>query len=185
MSVDSWFELSTTENGLFQLAGTPTSNYNLLLYGKALLARRSGQTIFFIDNHNVIDHDKLKNDLDNDTTLIRDFFLFTPKNLIELYSIIDDLELLYFQSAHKPVIFISGIFEFLLNKSTNNKSLTIMAHILGLLKEFAVPVFVTNEMRSMPDFDVPFLSFYLPTFFSKVLIISMKGKETEILNYTY
>ena len=185
MSVNPWIELSLTRTGLFQLAGKPTTNYNLLLYGKALLARRDGHTVFFIDNLSIIDRERLQHDLENSTELLNEFYVFTPKNLQEYYTIIDDLDLLYFQSAKKPIVFISGIFNFLLNKTTKTKSLSLMTHILGLLLDLTIPVFVTNEMRAVGEFDLPFLSFFLPTFFTEVYIVTVTGKETEMLKYNY
>ena len=185
MSVNPWIELPPNEPGLYQLAGKPVSNYNLLLYGKALLTRREGSTVFFIDNHGSLDFEKLKSDLGNDTELINGFFVFSPKSLQELFTIVDDLDMLYFHTATKPVIFISGMFEFLIRSPTNSKHLGLMAYILGLLREFNVPVFVTNEMRASGDIDLPFLSFYIPTFFLKVYIIEIHGKEPEILEYNF
>lgn len=185
MTASPWLELPHTRPGLYQLTGTPVSNYNLLLYGKSLLARREGYTIFFIDNHGIIDNEKLKTDLENSTDLIKGFYVFTPKTMQELYTLVDDLDLLYFQTAIKPVIFISGIFEFLLQNPTHTKNLGLMAYTLGLLRDFNVPIFVTNEMRTTTEYDLPFLSHLLPPFFTKVFILSVKGKELDILNYNF
>ncbi len=185
MTVSPWIEFPNDEAGLFQLAGKPTTNYNLLLYGKALLARREGNTVFFIDNHIIIDFQKLKNDLENDSDLINGFYIFTPKNLTEFITLVDDLELLYFHTVKKPVICISGIFEFLIKNPTNQKNLTLMTYALGLLQDYHVPIFVTNEMRATGEFDLPFLSFLIPTFFSKVFIVELQGKDLEILSYNF
>lgn len=185
MTVTTWLELSNDQAGLFQLAGTPNTNYNSLLYAKALLARREGKTIFFIDNHGIIDSEKLQQDLNHEPELIKGFYVFTPKNLPEFLSLVDDLELLYFTSVDQPLICISGIFEFLIKNPTNHKNLTLMVHLLGLLESYNLPVFVTNEMRATGEFDLPFLSFLVPTFFSKVFIIELHGKELSILNYTF
>ena len=97
----------------------------------------------------------------------------------------DDLDMLYFQTAEQPVIFISGVFEFLVKAPTNTKHLGLMAYTLGLLREFQVPVFVTNEMRTTGEYDLPFLSFFIPPFFSEVFIIDVHGKETDILQYIF
>ena len=185
MTASPWIELSHTEPGLYQLAGTPVSNYNLLLYGKSLLARREGNTVFFIDNHGIIDQKKLQSDLEQKPELINGFYVFTPKNIQEFYSLVDDLDLMYFHTAQKPVVFISGIFEFLLKNPTNTKNMGLMAYILGLLRDFEVPVFVTNEMRATMEIDMPFLSHLLPPFFAKVFILEVKGKELDVLSYTF
>lgn len=185
MSENPWIELSNNEAGLYQLAGEPVTNYNLLLYGKSLLARREGKIIFFIDNHNVIDVKKLKEDLNGDDKLLKGFFLFYPKSFLEFITLIDDLELQYFSTTEKPVIFISSIFEFLVNDPTNTKKLSLMMYGLGLLREFNIPVFVTNEMRSSIEFTLPFLSFLIPKFFSKVFIVEVEGKKSKILTYNY
>ena len=185
MTVNPWIELPNNRPGLYQLVGTPTTNYNLLLYGKSLLARREGNTVFFIDNHNIIDLNKLKCDLENNEELLNGYYVFTPKNLVEFITLIDDLDILYFHTAQKPVVFISGVFEFLIKHPTNSKDLSLMAHTLGLLNEFQVPVFTTNEIRATMEYDLPFLSFFIPAFFSKVLIVERNGKETDILSYNY
>jgi len=185
MTGNPWIELSNEKPGIFQLAGEPKSNYNLLLYGKALLARREGCTIFFIDNHGMIDLKKLRNDFNNDEQLLGGFYLFSPKNLVELLIIIDDLELFYFSSNSKPCIYITSIFEFLVKQPTNTKNLGLMAYSLGLLRDFEIPVFVTNEMRSTLEIKVPFLSFFIPQFFTKVFIVEIKGKQNEILQYVF
>lgn len=185
MTVTTWLELSNDQAGLFQLVGTPNTNYNSLLYAKALLARREGKKIFFIDNHGIMDIEKLQQDLTNDPDLIKGFYVFTPKNLQEFVTLVDDLELLYFPSVDQPLICISGIFEFLIKNPTNLKNLTLMVHLLGLLESYRIPVFVTNEMRATGEFDLPFLSFLIPTFFSKVLIIEVQGKELSVLNYNF
>ena len=185
MTVDQWIELRNDEPGLYQLVGAPSTNYNLLLYGKALLARREGHTIFFIDNQNIIDLAKLKMDFQDDTSLLESFFLFSPKNLYEFVTMVDDLELQYFPTAEKPVICISGIFECLVNYPTHAKKLGLMAYILGLLRQFEIPVFVTNEMRSNIDMTLPFLAYLLPPFFTKVFIVEVQGKETNLLQYSF
>ena len=185
MTVNPWMELPNNKPGLYQLAGTPTTNYNLLLYGKSLLARREGNTIFFIDNHNIIDFDRLKSDLENDKELLNGYYVFTPKNLVEFISLIDDLEILYFHTTQKPVVFISGVFEFLIKHPTNSKNLGLMAYSLGLLNEYQIPVFTTNEMRATMEYDLPFLSFFIPAFFFKVFIVEKDGKEIDILKYNY
>ena len=185
MTVSPWIELSNDQTGLFQLSGRPFTNYNLLLYGKALLARREGHTVFFIDNHGIVDIQKLKIDLENDIDLINGFYIFTPKTLIEFITLIDDLELLYFHTVENPVIFISGIFEFLIKNPTNQKNLILMTYGLGLLQGYKVPIFVTNEMRASGEYDLPFLSFLIPNFFTKVFIFELQGKDFDILNYTF
>ncbi len=185
MTASPWIELPHTEPGLYQLVGTPVSNYNLLLYGKALLARREGNTVYFIDNHSIIDQKKLQLDLEHKPELINGFYVFTPKNLLEFFALVDDLELLYFPTAQKPVVFISGIFEFLVKNPTHSKNLGLMAYALGLLRDFEVPVFVTNEMRTTTELTMPFLSHLLPPFFSKVFVLEVKGKELDVLNYTF
>lgn len=183
--INPWIELPNNKPGLYQLAGVPTTNYNLLLYGKALLARREGHTIFFVDNHGIVDFERLKTDLENDKDLIKGFYLFTPKKFIDFISIIDDLDLLYIHNNSRPIIFISGIFEFLVKNPTNTKNLGLMAYVLGLLGDYKIPIFVTNEMRIAQDYGSPFLSFFIPTFFTKVFIVEMEGKELNILTYNY
>ena len=185
MSVNPWIELSNEEAGLFLLAGDPVTNYNVLLYGKALFARREGKTVFFIDNHGILNLNKLKEDFKNDKALLEGFFVFSPKNLVELITTIDDLDLQYFATASQPVIFISGIFEFLIKNPTNTKNLSLLTYGLGLLRQFTVPVFVTNEMRATEDFDVPFLPYLLKPFFSKAFIVEMSKTKTEILEYLF
>lgn len=185
MTISPWIELSNDQTGLFQLAGKPVTNYNLLLYGKALLARREGHTVFFIDNHGIIDIEKLKSDLENNSNLITGFYVFTPKTLAEYVTLIDDLELLYFHTVEKPVICISGIFEYLIKNPTNHKNLTLMVYGLSLLQSYSVPIFVTNEMRVSGEYDLPFLSFLIPAFFSKVFIVELKGKNLDILSYNF
>jgi hypothetical protein len=185
LSINPWLELSNTEPGLFQLVGSPKVNFTNLLYGKALLARREGYIVYYIDNHGLFDLEKLKQDLEHNRELLKGFFIFSPKNMAELLTIIDDLELQYKQNGKKQIICISSIFEFLTKNPTHMKTLFLMVHAMGILKQSNLPVFVTNEMRKFEDLEVPFLSFFIPPFFTKVFIIEQRGKESNFLTYNF
>ncbi|MFV2014298.1 MAG: hypothetical protein ACC656_02630, partial [Candidatus Heimdallarchaeota archaeon] len=161
--------------------------YNKLLYGKSLLACHEGRSIFFIDNGGIIDKEKLVNDLQQNQDLISTYFIFNPTNLVQLFEIVDDLELLYIKNSKKPTIFISNIFQFLLRDPRNSKKLELLYIILGLLKTFSqnynIPVFVSNETRKVKSKDSPFLSYLLPRFFDKIFIIDYLRGEQQSIEY--
>lgn len=185
MSFDPWLEIPNNQKGLYQLVGTPTSNYSLLLYGKSLLATHEGSTIFYIDNNGSIDKTKLKIDLQKDESLLSNYYVFSPKNQFEFFETIDDLELLYIRNSTSPIIFISSIFQFLLKNPRHNKNNELIMLILGLLKSYNLPIFVTNESRKISNQVVPFLSYLLPKFFDKVILqehINGENTYTEINN---
>ena len=184
MSRNPFIEMSNSNKGLFQLVGTPRSNYNKLLYGKALLACHENQTVYFFDNKKLIEKETLINDLLGNENLLSSFFIFRPKNQLEFFQTVDDLDLLYLKNNEKNTftIFVSNIFEFIINDARNSRKTELLLYTLGLLKiltqQYNIAVFSTNETRKQNSSDYPFLSYTFSPFFDKVYMLDfLKGKE--------
>jgi hypothetical protein len=182
MSVNPFIEIPNSNKGLYQLVGTPNSNYNKLLYGKALLACYEGRTIYFIDNKKTIEKETLVKDLHANETLLSKFFIFRPKTQIEFFETLDDLELFYLKTSSHPTIFVSNIFEFLFRDPRTAKKTELLVLSLGFLKTFSekydFAVFVTNETRKKTSGKYPFLSYLLQPFFDVVYMLDyVKGKQ--------
>lgn len=185
MATNPFIHITTNTSGLYQLCGRPGTNYEFYLYEKAIVTRRKGHRIIWIDNQQHFNVTRLKKDLKSKPEDLEEFFVFSPDDLTHFLDTVDDLDLHYL--TNKPVIFVDNIFEHLVTSPRDNKKLRSLAWIMGQLSTLSnqhqLPIFITNELRKSKDYPRPFLAHLLPRFFTKVYIMDYIGRKTSFHEY--